>query len=75
MHQNRSGWQNAHAAAISSLSSVLASKPVSRAWPFMARELAGRGPACGEGAGERSEARKLPDGNHGEIVSGVLKHD
>lgn len=58
--QNRSGWQNAHSAAVASLSIVFSSNRVSRPWPFLVADAttgattqAKRGGATGGAAAAR----------------------
>lgn len=73
-------FRSVHSLAVQSLAIVVYHKPVKRAWPFQiesvdfgTQETAAEGaPRSGEGSAAVS---KLPDGNHGEIISGVTKHD
>lgn len=77
--QTRQGCKTAHAWAVSSLCVVIESRPVLRAWPFKIESVDfGDVKSAAEGAprsGEGAALSKVPDGNHGDHLSGATKHD
>nr|WP_315489890.1 hypothetical protein [uncultured Rhodoferax sp.] len=75
-------WQSVHSLAVQSIAIVVQHRPMSRAWagPVHAFAISEAAPAASgeQGAAAAAAAAQvstLPDGNHGENISGAPTHD
>lgn len=77
MRQNRTGWQNVHTLAVTSISIVLGPKVSKTPWPFMVAEAAtaaqGQAKRACAAVGASAVARSIPHGNHGDTLRSAKK--